>query len=182
MGYISWAMWSQMVFRVLDHCTVSDRRSHTGYSNTSCYSGQDMAIYTNITQRSKKQIKWAQPNQKIATKEGEAQGGGVQPSRGRCSLNLQVNLLVDASPTRTDTHGQQRHGWGTDTDRFTVTVTVPVQLAGWLCHLEMLRQGLQEGWEEVEGWGRRRLRLDSSIPLTTNTLKHSIDLCATNSC
>ena len=79
----------------------------------------------------------------------EGGGGGEEGCAGRVRLELQVlrwrgNLLVDVFPTGTDTRTVQTQP-STDTDRFTVTVTVPVRLSGRLCHLEMLRQSLQEG-------------------------------------
>lgn len=137
------------------------KKSHTGYSNTGSYSGQDMTRHTNITQSSSttgwsknkhSQINRTQTkpgNIQRATTRGAGQRRGGEGCAGRVRLELQVlrwrgNLLVDVSPTGTDTRTVQTQP-STDTDRFTVTVTVPVQLSGRLCHLEMLRQSLQEG-------------------------------------
>jgi len=66
-------------------------------------------------------------------------------SRCKCSGDQkQLSWLRFVQHAHTHTMTLHTHT-ETDTDRFTLTVTVPVQLAGRLCHLEMLRQSLQEG-------------------------------------
>lgn len=64
---------------------------------------------------------------------------------------------------RVQTHG---HSWSTDTDRFALTVTVPVPLAARLCHLEMLKQSLQEGRERRSRW--RLARFTFTLMLGSN--------------
>lgn len=75
-----------------NHCTVNDQRSHTGYSNTGSYSGQGMTRHTNTEKQAQqgkaKKMNTTQtktgkyPKSIKTTGEGEAQGGGVQPSGG----------------------------------------------------------------------------------------------------
>lgn len=129
------------------HCTVNDQKSHTGYSNTGSYRGQDMTRHTNITQSSttgekqktnKAEVNTTQtkPNQEITKEqlnEQEGEGGECATVQGKCGLSCKCSgdrksTCVEVSPvTHTDTWTAHTH---TDTDRFTITVTVPVQLVG----------------------------------------------------
>lgn len=85
---------------------------------------------------------------------------------GAASAQVTEDLRVALSP---DMYRHTNGAHEADTDRFTLTVTVPVRLVGCLCHLEMSRQSLQE---RVGGGDGARFRLDSSIPMATYSTVH----------
>lgn len=135
-----------------NHYTIKE--GGTGYSNTGGYGGQDMnyAFQHNLTAHCGKREK--KKKKKTQSKPGNTQKASKWPDREeeekeeqeeevvqlKVRQELQVNLPVSVSPQHVQTHS-----W--DTDRLTVTVTIPVQLASRLCHLEMLRQSLRDGGE-----------------------------------
>lgn len=111
------------------------------------YSDQYMTRHTN--NNSEKQHNGGKQKQRKhnQTKWGDTENQEIRGTRGETGSELEQGGSLSCRWPKiqhVQTDRQHRHSWGTDTNQFTLTVTVPAQLAGWLCHLEMLRQSLQE--------------------------------------
>lgn len=173
-------------------CTLHCQWSKKSYSNTGSYRGQDMTRHTSITHRSsttgekQKQTKLKQTLPKPTpgniqksnkVSRGERAGRvcatvqGKSGSSRRCSGDWESTCwrFPNTYSTPTHTHTQPRHRYW------------PVHSHS-NCPSAVGGLTFSSGNVKAEFTGGARLRLDSSIPMTTHTVRLNMctDLCATN--
>lgn len=83
--------------------------------------------------------------------KGRGEGRGVHRKGVVYSQSIQVTSNLISPPQTVQTGGQFTQSRDSYTDRFTLTVTVPVRMAACLCHLRMLGQSSQAAGSGLDG-------------------------------